>query len=594
MSVLRISGLLLGAAAVGALVASCTKPAAGVAETGQGWSTEAQGDWANATQGSRLIPLAWYKALAQPDGTAPFADNAYLATFRIVTQKDRLPVGFAVDDGSDTDLTVSKLRWYAGQKDREQWLGLNCAACHTAVIEYEDKEQRIDGGPALFDYQIFVEALDKALHQTLDSASAANVAGQARFDAFAKQVLATADTPANRSQLRDALAKLIAWEDKVEKMNTTSVRYGYGRVDAFGHIYNKVSLFNGAEHPTPNPASAPVSYPFLWDIYRHDKLQWNGIAENSRFPLGPDKWLDYGAMGRNTGEVIGVFGDIAVAPNAGLKGYKSSVQVANLERIERLLESLKAPKWPWENKGDIAHGEQLFKDHCQGCHMPQPGTAPYKVKLVPQRKNNRNNTDLWMACNAIRYTSAPGKLAGVSENYIGGGPKYTTEDARIASMLATTVKGALVGKKGEILAQAGRVFIGVGGLPVVVNVEAIPEPGALNPILTACLDANSPLMQYKARPLDGIWATAPYLHNGSVPNLYQLLLPPEKRVTRFYVGTRRYDPVNVGYQTDKGAPGNGFEYDTTLQANSNMGHDYDVGKLSDADRMALIAYMKTL
>ncbi len=602
MSVLRISALLLGAAGVAAVVAGCTpstttSTAEAPNSASQGWDTEGQNAWANATQGSRLMPLAWFNALAQPDGTAPFRDDAYLASFRIVTQKDTLPIGFAVDDGSDADLSVTKLRWFAGQQDKEKWVGLNCAACHTAVLEYDGKAHRVDGGPSLFDYQIFVEALDKALHQTLDSAKAADASGQARFDTFAKKVLASNDTPASRTLLRDALAKLVAWEDRVEQMNTTSVRYGYGRVDAFGHIYNKVSLFTGAQNPTNSPASAPVSYPFLWDIYRHDKLQWNGIAANSRLSLGPDKWLDYGALGRNTGEVIGVFGEVIVKPDAGLGGYKSSVNAANLERMERLLQSLKPPKWPaaLPKDGDVSKGQELFQAHCEGCHKPQPGTEPYKIVLVPQRDGNPNNTDLWMACNAIRYQSAPGNLAGVAESYIGGGPKYTTDPAPIASMLATTVKGTLVGKKGAILAQAGRVFIGLGGLPKVKPpIEAVPEPGQLNPFLQACLDSKNPLMQYKARPLDGIWATAPYLHNGSVPNLYQLLLPPDQRVKSFYVGTRKFDPVNVGYETGQEAPGNGFLFDTMAQANSNAGHDYGASKLTDEDRKALIAFMKTL
>lgn len=99
---------------------------------------------------------------------------------------------------------------------------------------------------------------------------------------------------------------------------------------------------------------------------------------------------------------------------------------------------------------------------------------------------------------------------------------------------------------------------------------------------------------FKARPLDGIWATAPYLHNGSVASLQQLLLPPSQRLHRFPVGTRRYDPVTVGYSVDPAAPGNGFTFDTTKVANSNAGHDYGVGTLTDAQREELLAYLKTL
>ncbi len=52
---------------------------------------------------------------------------------------------------------------------------------------------------------------------------------------------------------------------------------------------------------------------------------------------------------------------------------------------------------------------------------------------------------------------------------------------------------------------------------------------------------------YIARPLNGIWATAPYLHNGSVPTLYDLLLPAEQRPRTFYTGSNEFDPVKVGY-----------------------------------------------
>ena len=76
---------------------------------------------------------------------------------------------------------------------------------------------------------------------------------------------------------------------------------------------------------------------------------------------------------------------------------------------------------------------------------------------------------------------------------------------------------------------------------------------------------------YKARPLDGIWATPPYFHNSSVPNLYQVLQPADQR-DQFYLGTTRFDPVKVGYRTEEfyGA----FLMDTTLSGNRNTGHEF--------------------
>ena len=87
------------------------------------------------------------------------------------------------------------------------------------------------------------------------------------------------------------------------------------------------------------------------------------------------------------------------------------------------------------------------------------------------------------------------------------------------------------------------------------------------------------------------------MHNGSVPNLYELLLPAEQRSRTFYIGSWEFDPVNVGYVSDK-RPGS-FYFDTSLKGNSNAGHEYGTGYdglpvLSEQDRWALVEYMKTL
>src|SRR5260370_17068936 len=72
---------------------------------------------------------------------------------------------------------------------------------------------------------------------------------------------------------------------------------------------------------------------------------------------------------------------------------------------------------------------------------------------------------------------------------------------------------------------------------------------------------TSDILAYKGRPLTGIWATPPYLHNGSVPTLYDLLLPPEDRPKSFYLGSREFDPAKVGYVTAQSAD-NSFLYPT--------------------------------
>jgi hypothetical protein len=113
-------------------------------------------------------------------------------------------------------------------------------------------------------------------------------------------------------------------------------------------------------------------------------------------------------------------------------------------------------------------------------------------------------------------------------------------------------------------------------------------------------DGVQAVLKYKARPLNGIWATPPYLHNGSVPNLYALLSPVAERPKKFYLGNREYDPVNVGYRTEELA--GAFEFDTSICGNLNTGHEFSdekkpgvIGRaLTPEERRALIEFLKSL
>jgi hypothetical protein len=102
--------------------------------------------------------------------------------------------------------------------------------------------------------------------------------------------------------------------------------------------------------------------------------------------------------------------------------------------------------------------------------------------------------------------------------------------------------------------------------------------------------------QYLARPLQGIWATGPYLHNGSVPSLYDML-HPEQRPAKFKTGTREFDPLKVGYQSDDAASGlNVWVFDTSLPGNSNIGHSGDAfgTSLPEEQKAALLEYLKKM
>ena len=100
---------------------------------------------------------------------------------------------------------------------------------------------------------------------------------------------------------------------------------------------------------------------------------------------------------------------------------------------------------------------------------------------------------------------------------------------------------------------------------------------------------------YANHPLDGIWARAPYLHNGSVPTLLDLLNAPADRPRVFYRGNDVFDRERVGFVSNvKEYRGRTFtEYDTSTPGNGNSGHEYGI-TLPVADKLAIVEYMKGL
>ncbi|MBB3189918.1 c-type cytochrome [Halomonas cerina] len=99
---------------------------------------------------------------------------------------------------------------------------------------------------------------------------------------------------------------------------------------------------------------------------------------------------------------------------------------------------------------------------------------------------------------------------------------------------------------------------------------------------------------YVAKPLTGLWLRAPYLHNGSVPTIEDLLRPTEQRPEVFYRGYDVYHPARLGFiHTGEAAKRYGFRYDTREPGNGNAGHEYGT-ELPAEDRDALVEYLKTL
>jgi hypothetical protein len=88
--------------------------------------------------------------------------------------------------------------------------------------------------------------------------------------------------------------------------------------------------------------------------------------------------------------------------------------------------------------------------------------------------------------------------------------------------------------------------------------------------------------------MGGVWARSPYLHNGSVRTMQELLTPPAQRAKTFHRGSQDYDTAQMGY-TDAGA----YVFDTSSRGNANTGHNYGTALTADQKR-DLLEYLKTL
>lgn len=517
----------------------------------QGWTPAESADFYNRTQGSRLLPYPWFLALEQATSDKPFRDAANVIRLGYLPQQantcnpDGLPVGFVKDPKAHAD--------------RTDWLGLTCAACHTTEIHHGTTAIRIDGGPTLGDLSALLTELTASLKATLDD--------PAKFDRFAARV---AKSDREKEHLRQQLDETYRFRRADDAMNRPPHPYGPARFDAFGRILNEVLVHAlGVTDPMQkHPPDAPVSYPFLWDTPHHDVVQWNGVARNK--VVGSEM---LGGLTRNVGEVLGVFGNVTISPpNTAtvFTGYDSSARVPDLIHLEKLLHKLQSPKWPDvfppidEEKRKA--GEVLFNRHCVMCHHHLDRTDPNRAVTATMTPLKIVGTDPLMATNFVTRKAKTGPLEGRRMFFVTG-DRFGAE-APADEIVLHTVVGVIAGSPWDQYKGA-----------------QLKELRARRPTVP-----DDALLAYKARPLNGIWATAPYLHNGSVPNLYQLLLPANQRVKEFHVGSRRFDPVNVGFETGAG----GFLFRTHEPGNSNAGHEYAAPRLTDAERWQLVEYLKSL
>jgi hypothetical protein len=544
----------------------------------------------HADQGTRTfgIPYEWFMALEQPvislTAVDLLSDSAYLDRYgfipdTIIPGNKALPIGFA-QGGPMLDPTGRPWRNPSSKQDMTG-IGLTCAACHTGRFTFKDTAVIVDGGPALTDLFKLKQGMGVALFFTKILPG--------RFNRFADRILGPDSTLDEREtlkfQLNQVLDQYKAVKDLEQVVATQSIEEGYGRLDALNRIGNQVFSQDLNKPENYRGSSAPVHYPRIWNTPWFDWVQYNGSI------MRP--------MVRNAGESLGVSAELNLTdPSKGL--FKSSVDVKVLHDMEQMIagdppsaengfSGLKSPKWPADIlppiKPDLAaHGAELYKAHCQECHRPPVSNVKEFFDF--------NNTE-WWTTNENKKPIL--KVENVKISHIGTDPAQAED---MANRTVATPPGLGIKNTGFAFALGEVVEKTVD---YAYNQADPPLSDAQRQEYNGYMpDDLRGKLAYKVRPLNGIWATPPYLHNGSVPTIDALLGPVGDRPPKFYLGNREYDPVKLGYKTDKLT--NGFEFDTSIRGNSNKGHEFSDTKgpgvigtaLSADDRKALIEYLKTL
>jgi len=518
----------------------------------QGWSVTDRQSYYHTAQGTEIIPYSWFLYLEKPGSTELFRSNENVAGYGLFPDRNLL--------GNPDGLPVGVTRDVDGETGRA-YFGLTCAACHTGQINYQGASVRIDGGSGRLDLTNFVKDMFLALGFTMLDAE--------KFDRFARNVLRdgySADSKAALHDQVDEKLKTVVHEDLVAlRLHLYPVQDGFGRQDALGRGGNNGFTKIGKDSNL-QVSDAPVSYPAVWDAIGWDWVQYNSSI---RQPLA-----------RNIGEVLGV-GGIAVLHGDRKDLYKSSVNVLALDRIETLLHTLRAPAWPGDVLGPIdqekaRRGRALFQENCVRCHEPQwdKASGDYISTVIPLETIG---TDPRQALNIAKHMIDPGDLREP------GDPEMIPATEALRRIT-------------ENVAQRKLRELGVPQ-----DVQDRMRAGKPNLWGYRNADGSPGTVGYRAHILTAIWATPPYLHNGSVPNMYELLSPLKDRSPVFYTGNLEYDPVKMGYRSGE-FPG-AFLFDTSLAGNSNAGHEFRdapagtpgvVGRaLGSDERLAIIEFLKT-
>jgi hypothetical protein len=604
----------------------------------QGWSADQRGMWYKASQGSLIIPFSWFLALENPEtgNHELFHTDENMLRYDLILDSyskydpDHLPIGILKQSISEEhlrELGCGSPPCPPGSSLHREWLTYTCAACHTAQINYKGKTFGVDGARGRWNFTVFNTTLANLLLVTSLSPP--------MFDRFAPKVLARErrrDTPEERAKVKKELREFLKSPPIVDAIvagikQTYPTEEGFGRMDALGRGSN--GQFSVLDPRNILRGNAPVLIPPLW--YTHD-FDWVQTVAGIRSPLG-----------RNITESWGVNSAVDLANPDPAKRFHSSIPMQNMFFMETLLSVLTPPVWPDQILGKVDTeavklGQYLFEEK-----VFDNALSPAEEQWCADSPGPPGE-DGWQTC---PNPGTPKKglcarcHAAVPETYANeSGKRYWQLPMYKLSVLGTDPWDAANFNGREVYtgvlreAFGGKEKVGIGEAllrttSAVIKTELghqrlTPD----DPTAATGYRKNNfraPL-GYPARPLPGYWATPPYLHNGAVPNMYELLSPLDERSASFWTGDLEFDTVHLGYQSASfeggfefvtrrsflGAVGSSFrqllaghlEFNRDIAGNSNMGHEFRnapkgtkgvIGPmLTPKERMAIIEYLKVM
>jgi hypothetical protein len=590
-----------------------------VADYRNGLTPAQKESYYHLSQGAEILPWILLTAVdvADPSSTKPFVEN--LERYGLLPDPAR-------DDGLPVGLTVTSNAFTFGM----DFVGISCAACHVGELRHNGKAVRVDGAPNMFNLQLFYsQAIDALLAAASDSGKlwrAAERLGRQDYGRYgvaapfvrpATLVYYGANVLLHRDRL-DARLELVAViraaKDQRDPQHSTS---GFGRLDAFdgtrNFIFTRLRKADAGDEFTVNRANmvkldAAVKFPPLWSRKASPPEPIEAYREQAqRFPpvwgFKDYDWVEWTintdtVMERNFTETLGAGSTVVLDPARTGSQFENSIPIRNMHDLEWLAYYIDPPRWPaaifGEIKPDLAGaGEGIFRSRCAGCHeYGDDRRTPTGLLRLRGMRPEDVGTDATAALRISCPIPDTGALVIPPRSYTAEESQLLKDCAGVkagtafaGNSFASTVQTAVDSMKQKAYAAAG---IGPAQRRMM---EDLDRRGRVT-WRDTLLDTRPPLGPYAARPLYGIWAAAPYLHNGSVPTLYHLLLPPEQRPKTFALGAREYDPVRLGFAVETACSQQDCLIDTTRTGDGNGGHLWGTD-LAEPDRMALLEYLKT-